>query len=131
MTEEIPYPHILRRGELIRKVVIVTFEFADGDLRQAAYLSRRRADGDFSCCYHIGRLEGGVFFPEAADCLEQVSAEDVDLRLEAVLTGIRASLEGKFVSHNIYDLTSLPTLEEQLDFLAQRRLAHFARALPA
>ena len=130
VSEMIPYPSMLRRGELIRKVLIVTIEVAENDLRQVTYVSRRQVDGTFACCYHIGRLKGGVFVPEAADSLTRVSAQDVDVRLEAVLSGVRASLEGKFVTHTIYDLTALTTIEDQFAFLASRNLSHLVRTEP-
>jgi hypothetical protein len=130
MTEgQVPYPHILRRGELVRKVLIVTIEFGEGDLRQVACLTRRLPGGTFSCCYHYGRLEGGVFRPEAADCLaESASAQEADLRLEAVLAGVKASTKDRFLTHVIYNLSDMDSLEAQLEFLAAKGLAHLARA---
>ena len=126
--ETIPYPHVLGRGERIHKVLIVTIEMGEGDLRQVIAFSRRREEGTLSCCYHIGRLTGGVFRPEAADCLRQASAEDIDLGLEAVLSGVRSGAKGKFLSHTIYDLSAIATREEQLEFLAGRGLRHLVRA---
>ena len=123
----VAYPSVLGPGELIRKVLIVTFEPKAGEVGQVVFVSRRLVGGGFACCYHIGRLSGGLFIPETADCLEHTSAEEVDLRAEAVLGGVRASLEGKFVTHDIIDLASLDTLSAQLDFLAARGLRHHVR----
>jgi hypothetical protein len=119
----------LAPGDLIRKILIVTFEVSAEDLRQVVYLSRRQADGSYACCYHIGRLSGGVFMPEMADCIRPASADAVDLRLEAVFSGVRTAAEGKFMSHTIYDLSALHRIEEQVDFLAARSLAHMVSAL--
>lgn len=122
--QDIPFPYLLGAGELIHKVLVVTFEMAEGDLRQVIALSRRLEGGGLSLCYHIGRLAGNRFVPDTADCFRHATAQDLDLRLEAVFEGVRRAAKDKFITHVLYDLSGMGSQRAQRDFLAGKGLGH-------
>jgi len=132
---DIPYPYVIRPGELIRKVMLIRFEVTCDRFLQAVFLSKRLAGGEYNCCYHIGELVGTSFKPHTAECLDAPDEAAVDRRLDALLSGVRAALEqkfegGRYVGHTVHDLSAIPTVDEQLAYLESKGLGGVAVTRP-